>query len=301
MKATSARSPLVRWLLSALALWVLLLAPAHAAAPILKAGPVMTVLASDGAFRTLASDALVRNADDFARLVTLFHRLDGEDTAALLTTLSQEVLESKLHRAVALLGDGLDEASVIALRDAGKADVVAYAAAKADWWTGASRRYRDAVLALGAEHSAVLKFDEFADVPGSAKLLKRRSSPSASLEDAGVQFELSMAQRVRGRGETVQRLGVDLSPGEVDVVTDLHAIEVKGGDPSNELGELADQVERLKAFAQEAGKAPLLVFSGEHSPLAPRVAKVLGEVDYEFLMPEPNRGRGPLPRARSSF
>ncbi len=92
-----------------LALWALALPPTRATAPeepdldaILKAGPLMETLAAGGAFRTLASDALVRNADD---LFILFpnYPLDTMRRLSFLCCIAATMLAAPLPSAFAQL------------------------------------------------------------------------------------------------------------------------------------------------------------------------------------------------------
>ena len=253
---------------------------------VLDSGPVFTKLLDSPSFRQLAEETLVRSDDGFDALRTMMSRVGADEVEDVLTALSTEVSPGQLRRAMSLWGSGLDEATAIALRDAGKLEVISRAAAKGDWAARAARRYRDAVVALGPDHPALLKLDEFVEVPGSAKLLRRQSTPEASLVDAGVQFELDAARSLRGRGEDVVELGVRRPSRELDIVTDRHLVEVKGGNPSNiDREKMLGDLERTDLFAQQSGKTALVVFSSQYSPLDPRVADLLQRVGvaHEFI------------------
>jgi hypothetical protein len=237
---------------------------------ILKAGPLMETLTTDGAFRTLASDALVRNADDFARLVTLFHRLDSEDTAALMTRLYDDLDFSaeEVLRAARALGDEQLVSDLVLgnLRSRGKLEVAMRGAARGGWAKQGEDligKYQRTVSDVGGSHPGIVKFDEFADTPGSGRILKQKQ-----ILDQGVQDELDVARLVRSQDGEVTELAVDLravsgTPGDIDVVSATRAVEVKGGQS---LSGLEGQLARLNHYAAENGKAAWLAVNASRYP-----------------------------------
>ena len=133
-------------------------------------------------------------------------------------------------------------------------DVVAKGTVANKWGSKTARSYLDQVEALGKNNTAVLRFDQFADVSGSNRLLK------VGIENSGVQAELRAAEVLRMElGEDLLEFRkkidgtLDGNPvkGDADLLFSSSVVEVKSGNLANE----------VKNLTVEGGELDKLVLS----------------------------------------
>jgi hypothetical protein len=144
-------------------------------------------------------------------------------------------------------------------------------------WTdnssGGPHNRRALTLRLESEpsHFIYLKFDEFASVQGSSKLISELRHAN---NRAGAEAELIVAKKYRTAGETVTELRAAAGKGNIDVVTNLKAIEVKSGNLGNindwqhKLDNFAGQMVNLKDYATRKGISPILALSEDINKFA---------------------------------
>ena len=230
----------------------------------------LTKLVGDPDFKQLADKTLVASKDGFARLTKITDAL-GIDTA---TELFKQTAAKFGSRKAKLLQDSLSRASteqLMFLKSADKLDVVAYGVGKGEWGAGGrAAAYADKARDLGANNSKLLLFDEFADIPGSGKILDK------GLDAVQQQAELTVA-KLQGK-QNIERLGLEFrlgsgELGEVDVVTKTKVIEVKSGNPNNYS---SNQLNRLRSYAAQEGKTPVFAVRREEvENMSPELRKLL--------------------------
>ena len=217
---------------------------------------LFTRLSIDADFARLAAEALARTPDQLQKLRRVTDIIGVDESAALFKRIGVGPRGYEhAHLLLDALG-GLTDAKLTVLKNGGKLDIVADAVVGANWRRWVTWDYAQLVEELGANNALILKFDEFASVQGSSKLISRLRSAGTR---AGAEAELDVAMKYRTAGETVTELRANIADGDVDVVTNLKAIEVKSGSVSNEkLDKFVAQLTQLKAYASSTGKTPVL-------------------------------------------
>ena len=245
-------------------------------------------MVTDGAYLRLVDDFLITSPAQLDRLNTISKALGADYAADFLKRVADRDTKSAL-RFVKELGE-VAEANVTLLKNRGVLERVESAvnlggahAWDKDTVTKYARTVQETINEGNASKIANLdRFEEFLDVKGSKGILSDKNQIFA---DSGFQAELDVAFRMRDSGEKV--IGLRLKtpagtqPGDIDVLTEGFAIEVKKGPPGNYFGsmtrtELLEYFGNLKRYAVQNGKqAKLVVGEGD---LPSDLQRVLGRL-----------------------
>ena len=202
-------------------------------------------------FGRFVDDAL-QNPDELRATQTWMSRIDDhpQEVAGFAAQYGQDAAKNIVQTLGQLSDDLID-----ALVNAGKLDIVAEGIGKAGWIAVDAEKYAKMVIELGGDTKIVKLFDEFADVPGSNRLIYK-----LDVQDLGLQRELTVAKLV-GK-ENIERLSLQLDKakygqGEIDGITGTIAYEVKSNLNAKSGSYVKGQLERLVRWSLDNAKSPV--------------------------------------------
>ena len=243
---------------------------------VLGFGPLMARMATDADFRHL-SESMVKAEVHLARLNQAASRYGTDEVAAALLKLEGEGLDAgALREAVKRLSTDITDETVVAVLQAeGKFERLARVVAQdgRTWTRDQVAKYAEAAERISSDVTA--DFDEVLDVKGAQGHLKRTKvdgQKRLQLDDPDYQLEVKVAARIKRDipGEELRELDIDLEKdrpghtpveGQVDVLTDTHAIEVKRHPDTIPVATWpGKQLQRLVDFARSQGVTPTVYF-----------------------------------------
>ena len=166
-----------------------------------------------------------------------------------------------------------------ALANGNKLDVVAEGIAKGGWDPRQVEKF--AQKFQNADAATLSKFEDYANVKGSGNLID-----DLPQKDQGLLTTLTYADS-QGKDNVVElsrSLGVlpnGNKIGEIDVITNIKAIEVKSNVNSNTADEIEAQVTRLVNFARAEKKTPVFAYSASVAPRK-KQDKILKQLQNDF-------------------
>ncbi|MEL7168592.1 MAG: hypothetical protein AAGN64_04505 [Bacteroidota bacterium] len=206
-------------------------------------------------------------AGDYASLRNRIGDAEAEDLLARLTV-QADIDDGDLRRVLEALGSEFDAATVDGLRAAGKMEIVARAAAKANWDAVAATKYLEKVNHFGASDLRVVHFDRVSDIPGNPGSVHYAKMGTLEFGRKGTQFEFDVMEHFRSD----RLVGIQIEPGndprftgDVDTLTDSFLVSSKHTKPIVRSSDkiTSDLLRVLREDAHRNGLIPVIAVPDE--------------------------------------